>query len=166
MTKPKLLYHGSPACALQIIEPRQKNIRHSNEGPVVFANEQFEFALMFMSPRADDSWTFKFGHQINTDITWYYIISDEQRFTENDTGGSVYEVQSDTFYQETDFGMRTEWVSKESVGIVKEYHFESTLRALLEHGVNVYFVNRELFQEIKNTPGRARIEILSKLDKK
>jgi hypothetical protein len=160
MNKPKKLFHGSGTNNLTILEPRAINTRKKQEGEVVFAAQDFALACMFMSPRADDSWK----RLWRIDTTYYIVFSDEQRFRENDKGGSVYEVPLEKFelIQESN---DTEWVSKSSVKVLKEYCFDSTLKALIDNNVQVYFVDKELFEEIKNMEWKKRMEIVLTLEK-
>lgn len=145
--KPRALYHGSSITGLKIITPQNKSIRDLSEGPVVFGTPSLAFSCMFLSPRPNDSWSCKGSFN----STYYMVISDEQRFREGDKGGIIYELPSDTFYQDLTKGMRSEWISKEDVPVRKEFDYPSTLDAMIENGVQVYFVDQETFQKIRTS---------------
>src|SRR3989344_8337198 len=141
---PPFLYHGSPTGGLAALNPERRSGRRADEGPVVFATADLPFATMFMSPRRHDDWTRKGAHN----GVWFEVVSDRARFLTEDTGGVVYKLSGSGFYQPEGYGMRTEWVSKEPAPVLEELHFPSSLRAMVEHGVQVYFVDAETFARI------------------
>lgn len=141
---PRVLYHGSPEGGLATLRPEERSSRHPDEGPVIFATDSLPFALMFMSPRRHDDWTRK--GCVNG--KWYEVIADRERFLAGDQGGVVYALAGEGFYQPEGYGMRAEWVSKSEAPVLEERRFPSSLRAMIEHGVNVYFVDAETFAKI------------------
>ena len=148
MNKPQFLYHGSNARDLKEFHPRQIHYRNIDEGPLVYATSDRAHASIFMSPRKDDSWT-RIG---NINGINYIVISDEQRFKDGDVGGSIYVLPSETFFQTPGIGMKTEWTSKDSVCAREEISYVSTITAMVENGVRVYFVSREEFESFTSAP--------------
>lgn len=142
MNKPKFLYHASPHCNLKVIEPRKDTAPVGfEEGPVVFATDNFSFSTHFLVPH-DDSWANggAFGDVI------YFVISDEKRFKKADKGGCVYLIPSDGF---TNYNKR-EWFTRRSIKTNGKVQFDSGLDAMIVTGVQVYFVNLKMYREIQN----------------
>jgi hypothetical protein len=145
MEKPPLLYHGSSKRGLVLLEPRAIGVRDSAEGPVVFACRDLALATVFMV-RMGDRWT-----QIGTfGGAYHMVISDRARFEQSDRGGSVYVVPSDSFSCDLEKGMRElEWISREPVKPIDVYDYPCALEAMIQHGVQVFFVKPETFQSIQ-----------------
>jgi hypothetical protein len=143
--KPKILYHASPNRDLQVIETRQESVRDKNEGPVVFATHDEACASLFLV-NSNDSWTFK--GRING--VHYHIISDRKRFEELDKGGSIYEVPSDSFERKIndESWQSLEWTSTKPVNPIRKTDYSSGLEAMIDKGVLVYFVDKEMFEEL------------------
>lgn len=145
--KPKFLYHASPRRDIQEFEPRAQSVRDPEEGPVVFATPSEAYASMFIV-RTDDRWSEK-GRFNNV---YYTVVSDKQRFKEMDKGGSIYTLPSETFSSDKTKNMgMTEWTSRKTVKSIRKTDYESGLEAMLEHGVQVYFVDPETWLRIKDS---------------
>ncbi len=146
--KPEFLFHASPNRSIDEFEPRAVSVRDPREGPVVFGTPSKEGASMFIV-NTDDNWTKK----ARFNGVYVTVISDKERFLASDHGGSIYTLPSGAFYMDkTKVGGRNEWVSKEPVKPTRREDYESGLQAMLELGVQVYFVDEAKFQEIKNAP--------------
>lgn len=159
--KPKVLYRGLREKNIQESSPSfNTKIRDKNEGQVVFVTPDKAFAMMFLVPEADDSWTIK--GRINGQ--YYTVIADKEIYKKLDKGGSVYEIRNlDDFYCDKNKGMgECEWISRKSVEHASEEQFDSALKAMIDSGVKVYFVDKETFVKIKNADDHG-ISILSKL---
>lgn len=146
--KPDLLYHASSDTGILEFEPRAESTRDPSEGPVVFATPSEAFASMFIV-KTDDSWTKKsrFGKVFVT------VIADRERFLQRDQGGSIYTLPSETFETDPSKGMgRNEWVSKRPVKPTRNDKYSLGLDAMMALGVQVYFVGKEKFREIKEAP--------------
>ena len=157
--KPEFLYHGSPNKKIEKIEPRKKFIRSAEEGPKVFAGAE-NIAAMFIT-RFGDSMT-----QIGThEGIPYIVIRDRNHFLKKDKGGVIYKLDSEKFKNDPDrhFGEH-EWTSDDSIEPVDKEEFESSLVAMLEKGVQVYFVDKKTFYKYKYTEsGEERIETLKNM---
>jgi len=142
--KPTVLYHASRNKDIEKFEPRIGKRRDENEGAQIFATPSKAMAMMFLVD-TDDSWT-----QSGTmDGVPYIIISDKERFTALDTGGTVYSLPSDTFETDSEKGLcEMEYTSEESVVPTDSESVDSALDAMIENGVKVYFVNQETFRQI------------------
>ena len=70
-------------------------------------------------------------------------------FINMDNGGVIYSVPSNTFDYDLNKGMgENEYVSRESVKPKKEEKFTSVLDTMIDNGVLVYFVNKDIFEKI------------------
>lgn len=149
MKKPEFLYHASPNIGIEEFEPREEHTRGQNEGPVVFATPHEDLASCFITP-TDDSWSSS-GY-ING--TLYMIISDEKRFKAADTGGAIYVLPSDTFETNTELGLgEKEWISQAAVKPIEKKLYHSALEAMLQHGVQVFFVTQDQYAKFNNLVG-------------
>lgn len=143
--KPPVLYHASKNAGIKTFEPRIGKRRDENEGAQVFATPSKAMATIFLV-ETDDSWT----QSGAMDGVPYIIISDKERFTQLDTGGTIYSLPSDTFETDLEKGLRElEYTSNEAVEPTEAEHFFSALSAMLENGVKVYFVDKETFENIQ-----------------
>ena len=146
LEKPPVLYHASKNADIKTFEPRIGKRRDENEGAQVFATPSKAMATIFLV-ETDDSWT----QSGAMDGVPYIIISDRERFTQLDTGGTIYSLPSDTFETDLEKGLRElEYTSNEAVEPTDAEHFPSALSAMLENGVKVYFVDKETFENIQN----------------
>ncbi len=145
--KPPFLYHASSNRNIEKFEPRAKSIRDSEEGPVVFATPDLALATTFLVSETSDSWT-----QIGkSDGVPYMVIRDKKHFMRRDKGGSIYKFSSDNFTCHQDKGMgEDEWVSKDSVTPLEKTDVESALEAMIENGVQVFFVDKKTFNRISH----------------
>ncbi len=148
--KPPFLFHASSNRDIAEFEPRARSIRHPDEGPRVFAKESAAAVSVFMVP-SDDSWSQKSSWSSGKgEKTIVSIYSDRDRFVRNDKGGSIYELPSDTFDIDQKFsGSSKEWTSAEPVTPSKKTDYDSGLDAMLDFGVQVYFVSPEQLKEMR-----------------
>ncbi|MBT4722811.1 DUF4202 family protein [Candidatus Falkowbacteria bacterium] len=152
--RPRFLYHASANKGIESFEPRAENVRDPEEGPVVFATPDFALATTFLVSEANDRWT-QIG-KIN-DIPYMVIVSKET-FLEHDKGGSIYKFSSDGFTSHPDKGMGDdEWVSKDSATPIEKIDIESALEAMIENGVQVFFVEKNTFSKIKDSADKSSV---------
>jgi hypothetical protein len=143
--RPPFVYHGSSKVDIEELKPYALKIRSEKEGPVVFAAPNIGLAAEFIVP-ADDTWSSK--GLING--VPYIIINGEKRFKDMDKGGAIYKLPSDSFSYNPKLGMgKHEWVSNEAVRPLSKTIYESALDAMLENGVQVFFIeNKDLFKSL------------------
>lgn len=80
------------------------------------------------------------------------IASDREDFIAKDKGGACYEVPGEGFVCETKYGGgQNEWTSRTPVTPVNKEIFPSALDAMIEHGVQVYFIDQKTLQEFEST---------------
>lgn len=135
--RPVKLYHASPSIDIDVLEPRNKTIRHPDEGPVVFAAPDKASAVSHLF-ESSDRWT-QMG-RING-VLFTLIAADRDVFIQQDKGGVVYELPTDSFYSDPTKGRSNEWVSKTAVRPSSKEPYPSALDAMLSNGVQVYFTD-------------------------
>lgn len=79
------------------------------------------------------------------------VIRDKKHYMKRDKGGSIYKFSSDSFTCHPHKGMgEDEWISKEPVTPLEKTDYESALEAMIENGVQVFFVDRKTFNRISH----------------
>ena len=148
MEKPKTLYHGSSNKQIERFEPRAERTRDASEGPKVFATPDKRMASIFIVG-TDDSWA---NSGTYNDVP-FLVIGDRERFQKLDQGGVIYHLPSDSFETEPDKGLgKLEWTSGEPVTPSHKEQQHSAIDAMLEHGVQVYFVDPETYEKWRTAP--------------
>jgi hypothetical protein len=148
MEKPSVLYHGSSNKEITRFEPSSKKVRDPAEGPRIFATPDKRMASVFIVG-VDDSW----GNSGQHNGTPYMVISDRERFETLDKGGAIYHLPNETFTTDPNKGLGDlEWASSEPVEPTGKEDHESALEAMLNHGVQVYFVDRATYQAFETAP--------------
>lgn len=146
--KPPVLYHASQNGDIQVFTPRTERTRDPNEGPRVFATPSKALATVF-SVNTDDSWA---NSGTISDVP-YMIISDRARFESLDTGGYIYVLPTDTFENDPTKGLgELEWTSAVPVVPISKEHIQSGLGAMLDAGVQVYFLEADTYARFKSDP--------------
>lgn len=142
--RPEVLYHASPVKDIEVLNPDSQSTRDDDEGDVVFAAEDKALAAAFMV-RWEDDWA-SVGRFDGED--WFMVISDKDKFMRADHGGAIYTLPSDSFITDPGKGLgEAEWTSGEAVVPEKEKDYSSALDAMKEAGLNVYFVEKDDFQD-------------------
>lgn len=148
MNKPTRLYHASANPNINIFEPRELRTRGLNEGPVIFATPDIAYASCFMLDR-DGSWVgvHKWGKS-----NWVVDCIDRERFFQNDKGGAIYILASDSFTNDPQKGTGFyEWISKEAVAPIDKIIYTSALEAMLENNVQIFFITPEQRQAMEKS---------------
>src|SRR3989344_850823 len=155
--KPPFLYHGSAHGDISELEPRAEGVRDPNEGPVVFATQELALATIFMADGVVESGKF--------DSTPYAVINgSRENFIKNDKGGHVYIVPSDSFQNDPTKGLgEYEWTRREKVTADRVIQYASVLKAMLQNGIQVYFVDTQTHQKMKASDDHG-LSILQKLE--
>jgi hypothetical protein len=164
ISHPPMLYHGSANRQISEFKPTAKYVRDRAEGPVIFATPEFAFATCFLV-ETNDSWV-NIGRfsENGTNDPLHVIISSRERFVELDHGGAVYSLPPDSFTYDKNLGMGdTEWISKVSVKPTGKQEYRSGLRAMIDAGVRVYFVDTDTFLAIQKAAddGRSILDSLT-----
>ncbi|MBP6942531.1 MAG: hypothetical protein KBB55_00625 [Candidatus Buchananbacteria bacterium] len=143
MEKTSVLYHGSPNGEIEEFLPRVSKGSGESHGALVYASPDKATAIMFM---ANVSVPWSTGLTGNN-VLYAIIPMDRDIFIANDHGGYVYMLDAKTFSSDPQRGMgEYEWASSVPVKPLEKIRFESVLEAMIEHGVQVYFVEQEKYQ--------------------
>lgn len=146
--KPPFLYHGSPHSEIEEFEPRISKGSGEKYGALVYATQDLATASIFMFSGRVKGWA---GGRFN-DVPCVLISMSRDEFIKNDKGGYIYILPSDTFSIESGRGLgEYEWASKERVKPIKKLEYPSALDAMLENGVQVYFVDKEKYRKIEES---------------
>lgn len=145
--KPPFLYHGSPHKDIEEFEPRISRGTGEEFGPMVYATPDLATASTFLA-EVKKPWTAgRFG-----DISFTIISVPREEFIRNDKGGHIYILPSDSFESDPKKGLgEYEWASKTSVKPTKKIEYPSALDAMLENGVQVYFVDDVTYKQIEES---------------
>ena len=155
--KPLMLYHGSLDRKIKELEPRAIGVRDQGEGPVIFAAIDPGLASIFITPTYQYG---KSGRFCNT-CPYYYVYSNKEKYKSIDKGGSIYFLPIDSFTTNPAKGLGTnEWTSKERVKPLYKIDFESSLQAMLNFGVQVFFVTNEIFERIQSSDDNGKSILL------
>jgi hypothetical protein len=145
--KPEFLYHASSNKNISEFEPRKEKVRDPEEGSVVFATPDLALASAFLMKELDDSWS----HKGNIDGVSYVAINDRDLFNKLDKGGAIYKLPGNSFSCDIKKGMgELEWTTKECVSPVDKVEYSSVLEAMLNNGLQVYFVDKDAFNKINS----------------
>ena len=145
--KPPFLYHGSLHGEIEEFEPRVSKGSGEKYGELIYASPDLATASIFMAEVKGEWSAGRLG-----DISYVLIPVPRDEFIENDKGGHIYVLPSDTFSTEAGRGMgEYEWASTERVKPVKNLEYHSALDAMLENGIQVYFIDKETHKQIKES---------------
>jgi hypothetical protein len=162
-----VLYHGSPNPQIEILEPRQLNVRDNDEGAVIFASPSIKVASCFLFPW-DDSWVnMNISSEYNNkaDFTVTMVISNYAEFTKRDKGGAIYLVPIKDFIYDENKGLGLhEWTNKNKMTSYGKILFTSSLEAMKKSGVKVYFVSPKQFEHYLKLPGGKQQAFLNKIN--
>ena len=153
------MYHGSAHKNIEELEPKNQSVRDLEEGEVIFATPDLALATIFMINSRFQTGSGKFN-----DVAYCYIVSSREEFIEKDKGGHIYVLPSDSFENDPHKGLGfDEWTSKQKVKPVKTIEYDSTLNAMIENGVQVYFVDESTHTRIEQSEDHGN-SILSELE--
>lgn len=147
--KPNVLYVSAQTAGIKELVPMKGRSRDDNEGSVIFSTPDKALASVFLVEDHNDSWM-QIGYF--SGIPYVVICMDREEFLKRDKGGTMYEVPSDTFDYNPNMGMgEKEWTSNEPVKPSKEIICSSALDSMIDNGINVYFVDKDIFDAINNS---------------
>lgn len=157
LEKPPLLYHGSAHKELEELKPQGKSER-TDEGELLYATPDFAIASIFLADGAHYGCG-KFGK-----IPYAWIIANRDEFISHDKGGHIYVLSSDSFEINQGRGLgNEEYTSEEPVAPIKTVEYSSAIDAMIENGVQVYFIDQETYDKIQASQDHGR-SIYSKLE--
>ena len=141
--KPPMLYHGSAHKGLEELQPQSRPHR-AEEGELLYATPDMAISSIFLVEGAHYGCG-KFGN-----VPYAWIIADRDEFIRNDKGGHIYVVPSDSFEINRGRGMgNDEYASDKPVQPVKAMEYSSAVDAMVENGVQVYFIDQETYEHVQ-----------------
>ncbi len=144
--RPPFFYHGSQHKGLEEIEPRKTTSRDPEEGELVFATPDKGLASIFMADSRH------YGSGKFNDVTYCYIVEPRGEFIKRDKGGHIYVLPGEGFENDPSKGLgEHEWTNKQKVKPVEKIEYPSSLDAMLENGVQVYFIDEETHKKIQQS---------------
>jgi hypothetical protein len=151
-----MLYHASPNKNLAILEPKRTLSKDRFVGNFVFATSDRKLAAMYLANNGVPVLlNVKEGPRI-------IICSNADTYIQNDKGGAIYEVPADSFQPTPQAGLEdSEVVSEVPVVPLNKTIYQTSLDAMKEMGVQVYFVAKDVFDEIVKNKNES--EIVAKL---
>jgi hypothetical protein len=159
MEKPPLLYHGSPNKCLEVLEPRVSKGSGEQYGKLVYASPDIATSSVFLAD-VPGRWSLgAFGA-----VQYALIAVPRDKFIANDKGGSIYVLPSETFETDEHRGLGSkEWASEVPVRAIEKMDFSSALEAMLNYGVQVYFITSDQL-DLFNTSLDYGLSILSSME--
>ncbi len=149
--KPDFLYHASPNRDLVELTPQRKSVRDAFEGKRIFASPDKNFVTTFMMSHIKP-----FESGFSNGVPWFAAI--EEQFRKEDVGGAVYHVPADTFVTDEKKGLgNKEWTSAVPVVPTQKDIYESSLEAMIDHGVQVFLMDEMTFKALQESPIKADI---------
>ncbi len=159
--KPKILYHGSTNGEITEFTPRLSHGTGSEHGEQVYASPSLMVASVFMAKEyIKQPWSSGFyGGAYCALIT---IPRDE--FLQRDKGGYIYAIDSKSFSTKEGRGLDDqEYASSEPVTPETKVFYPSVLETMIELGVQVYFVNKDEYETLKDSTDDQKHLCLKKL---
>lgn len=140
--KPTELYHGSPRGDIEEFIPKISSGSGEAAGPQVYASQDRLIATIFTCNLRGIRWGVR---MIGTTLHVSIVLTREE-FMERDTGGYIYVLPSDSFVSDSSIGLgEDEWASPVPVKPLRKIRIESSLNAMLESSVKVYFVTLDQY---------------------
>ena len=151
MRNPELLFRGSPRKDASLFVPKERVGSGSSERLVVSASPDRSVATKFVVPIENLNVTVGSFGEIQ-----YYVCDNEQSFRETDKGGGIYTLRRDGFEFNSGVGV---WTSLRPVEPISKEEVTSGLNAMIDAGIQVFFVDPETFKRIKESSDNG-LEIL------
>jgi hypothetical protein len=144
--KPKILYHGTMVRGIKKFEPRVSKGYGEKFGPLVYATHDFGVAVVF-TMNAKSTW----HTGVSNGVTYVLITDPKEEFIKNDKGGTVYVFANKGFEVDPKRGMGNfEWASKNSVLPIDTINIQSSLQAMMDEGIQVYFTDKKKLEEVES----------------
>ena len=152
-----LLYHASANKDLRLIEPKKTLSRDVCIGDYVFATSNKRLAAMYLATRGKPILL-----NVRSTAPRVIICTNTEEYIEYDKGGAIYTIPASSFRRTPQEGLEdSELVSEVAVKPISKKVYETSLEAMQEAGVEVYFVSREQFDEILRNKNEA--DVVAKL---
>lgn len=138
------VYHASTNKNLSVLKP-VANPNAPGQGKHVFATTRKDYAATYLLPHACGPM------YVDTEHTpmAIFINNTLKTIQQLDKGGAIYTVSAQGFMQTPQQGLEdTEIVNPNTVPVISSEIYESALSAFKSLGIEVYLINKALYQEI------------------
>lgn len=154
----QVLYHASPNKQLTVIKPRKTMSRNAHIGDFVFATSDVRLAAMYHATKGN-----AILMNVKTKKPTVVICNNPEDYLSKDKGGAIYTVPVSTFRKSPQEGLEdSEMVSDVGVTPTNKQAYKSSLAAMKEMRITIYFVNEKLFNKLVEAKDESKI--LSKLE--
>lgn len=149
----QVLYHASPLKNLKIIQPKKTLSRDIYIGDYVFATSNIRLAAMYLATKG-----IAILLNVKSPKPTIVIRSNPREYISNDKGGAIYAVSDRTFKKSPQEGLEdSEMVSGVSVKPISRQVYSSSLDAMKEKGIVIYFVDEKVFNDIVEAKDESKI---------
>jgi hypothetical protein len=148
-----ILYHASDKNNLDVISPKPTLSRDVHIGDYVFATENEILAKMYLANKG-----LAILMEPDEKQPTIVICSDKESYIKNDIGGTIYELNDESFIESPQKELSSyEKVSTEPVKPITKNKHESSLKAMKEAGIKIYFVDEKTFNNLIGNPKQKEI---------
>lgn len=141
----KYLYHGSSQSGLKILHPKKTLSKDQYIGDFVFASHNKTLAIMYMTVKG-------YYSLMSTGTTPPYIVicANEKEYKEKDDSAvSIYKLSSNSFEATPQEELKEyEFVSRKPVVPESFETYPNALTAFSQNNIDIYFVNKQVFDQI------------------
>jgi len=148
-----LLYHASTNKNLTLIKPQKTLSKDRYIGDYVFATSDKKIAVMYLVTKGTPILM-----NVKSGAPRIIICAEPDEYIEHDKGGAIYEVPSDNFMKTPQEGLEeSELVCKVAVRPVSKKVFATSISALSDAQVEIYFVTQAQYESIIMNKNEAEI---------
>jgi len=155
-----ILYHASPEKNLELIEPRPTLSNDKYIGDYVFATANRLLAVMYLATKG-------VATLMDVENSWIAICCNEGEYIANDKGGAIYTLPMNSFIETPQTSLNDyEFVSTRAVRPTSKIEYTSTLQAMIDGDITVFFVDEPTFNDLLESGESPLIRIIKSCDKK
>lgn len=158
---PKYLYHGSSQADLTTILPKKTLSKDKYIGDFVFASHNKTLAIMYTTAKG-------FYSLMSTDTIPAYIVicADQNEYIKKDKEVSIYKLPSVGFEETPQVELKDyEFVSSNEAIPESCQTYPNALAAFSKNNIDVYFVDKDNFDQIVAARGEDRTKYLKSVAK-
>lgn len=148
-----MLYHASTNKNLTRIKPQRTLSKDKYIGDYVFATSDKKLAAMYLATRGVPT-------LMNTKSSSprILIFAESTEYIRRDIGGAIYQVPRDSFKKTPQTELEdSELVSEVEVKPIRKKVYSSSISALQEAGIDIYFVDQTQFDEFIKSKNEAEV---------
>lgn len=143
-----ILYHASSNKNLKLITPQPTMSNDVLIGNYVFATEYLLLAIMYLANKGVPVMM-----NPEKDNPTIVISANEKDYINNDIGGAIYELDGEHFKETPQEDLSDfEKVSTTPIKPMSCTDYASSLKAMQDFGIKIYFVDEEQFKNLINNP--------------